>query len=43
MVRMSQAVGKNLGPFFTKWQIPVTDTALKSIAHLPGWMPPELR
>jgi Peptidase M60, enhancin and enhancin-like/N-terminal domain of M60-like peptidases len=42
MVRMSQAVGKNLGPFFTKWQIPVTDTALKSIAHLPGWMPPEL-
>jgi hypothetical protein len=43
MVRMSQAVGKNLGPFFTKWQIPVTDAALKSITHLPAWMPADLR
>jgi hypothetical protein len=43
MVRLSRAVGRNLGPFFTKWQIPVSDAALQSIAHLPPWMPPDLR
>jgi hypothetical protein len=42
MVRLSRAVGKNLGPFFTKWQIPVSDAALPSIAHLPVWLPPDL-
>jgi hypothetical protein len=43
MVRMSQAVGRNLGPFFSRWQIPVSDAALRSIAHLPAWMPPDMR
>lgn len=43
MTRMSRATGKNLGPFFTRWQIPVSNAALKSIAHLPAWMPPDMR
>jgi hypothetical protein len=41
MVRMSRAVGKNLGPFYTAWGIPTSDTARASIADLPEWMPPD--
>lgn len=39
MVRMSRAVGKNLGPFFQAWAVPTTAEARASIAELPGWMP----
>ena len=39
MVRFSLAVGKDLGPFFAAWHIPVSDTARKAIADLPDWMP----
>jgi len=39
MVRMSRAVGKNLGPFFQAWAVPTTDEARASIAVLPPWMP----
>jgi hypothetical protein len=39
MVRMSQATGKNLGPFFQAWGIPTSQAARKSIEDLPGWMP----
>lgn len=41
MVRFSRAAGKNLGPFFDKWGVPVTDKAKASIAELPAWMPEE--
>lgn len=39
LVRYSRASGKNLGPFFEAWGVPTTDSARKSIADLPGWMP----
>lgn len=42
MVRFSQAVGKNLGPFFQTWGVPTSQSARDSIQELPAWMPPEL-
>lgn len=39
MVRMSRAVGKNLGPFFEAWGVPTSHAARGSIKDLPGWMP----
>lgn len=39
MVRISRAVGRNLGPFFQAWAVPTTDEARSSIADLPVWMP----
>ena len=39
LVRYSRACGKNLGPFFEAWGVPTTESARKSIADLPGWMP----
>lgn len=40
--RMSQVSGRNLGPFFDLWRIPVSASAKASVAHLPPWMPPAL-
>jgi hypothetical protein len=39
MVRMSRAVGRDLGPFFQAWGVPTTEKARSSISELPGWMP----
>jgi hypothetical protein len=39
MVRFSQAVGKNLGPFFQAWGVPTSEQARASIAALSAWMP----
>jgi hypothetical protein len=39
MVRFSKTVGRNLGPFFQHWGIPTSESARKSIEHLPKWMP----
>ncbi|QOJ01570.1 MAG: hypothetical protein HRU70_14215 [Phycisphaeraceae bacterium] len=39
MVRLSRAVGRDLGPFFVAWGVPTGDAARASIAGLPGWMP----
>jgi hypothetical protein len=39
MVRMSRAVGRNLGPFFEAWGVPTSAGARQSVADLPGWMP----
>ncbi|MEQ1860696.1 MAG: M60 family metallopeptidase [Chthoniobacteraceae bacterium] len=41
MVRFSKTVGRNLGPFFDGWGVPVTDGARAEIASLPPWMPTE--
>ncbi len=38
MVRYSKVVSKNLGPFFVRWKLPVTEPALDSIRSLPKWM-----
>jgi len=39
MVRFSMTVGKNLGPFFEWWNVPVSAEAKRTVAHLPKWMP----
>jgi hypothetical protein len=39
MVRLSRAVGRNLGPFFEAWAVPTSSAARASIAGLPAWMP----
>ncbi len=39
LVRFSRTVGKDLGPFFQAWGIPVSDPALESVKDLPAWMP----
>jgi hypothetical protein len=39
MIRYSKIAGKNLGPFFDAWGIPVSASAKAEIANLPGWMP----
>lgn len=39
MVRLSKAVGHNLGPFFQVWGVPTSEKARASIADLPKWMP----
>ena len=40
MVRFSKTVGKNLGPFFQTWGVPVSQSALDEVKKLPAWMPP---
>ena len=39
LVRLSRAVGRNLGPFFQAWGVPTSDTARAALADLPVWMP----
>lgn len=39
MVRYAKITGKNLGPFFDAWGIPVSASAKAEIANLPPWMP----
>jgi hypothetical protein len=39
LIRFSKAVGRDLGPFFVSWSIPVSAEARKKVAHLPAWMP----
>ena len=37
MVRFSKTVGKDLGPFFQAWGVPVSTAARNSIRNLPPW------
>lgn len=39
LTRFSQAVGKNLGLYFTAWGLPTSEAARQSVASLPQWMP----
>jgi len=39
MVRMSLQIGKNLGPYFDRWGVPVSQSAKDSIKELPEWNP----
>ncbi len=39
MVRFSKQVGKNLGPFFDAWNVPVSQKAKNEIKNLPVWLP----
>jgi hypothetical protein len=37
MVRFSKAVGRNLGPFFEAWGVPVSAGAREAVSGLPEW------
>ncbi len=39
LVRLSRACGRDLGPFFERWGIPVTDEARAEVAGLEDWNP----
>lgn len=39
LVRLSRAVGRNLGPFFQAWGVPTSPAARAGVANLPAWMP----
>lgn len=39
LIQISNATGKNLGPFFQAWGVPTSDGARASISHLPEWLP----
>jgi len=39
LIRFSRTVGRNLGPFFESWSIPVSAEARRAVADLPVWMP----
>ncbi len=39
MTQMSEATGRNLGPFFTAWGVPTSEAARAAITTLPAWMP----
>lgn len=39
MVRFSRACGRDLGPFFHAWGVPVSVAARESISDLPVWFP----
>ena len=39
LLRFSRTVGRNLGPFFEGWGIPVTDGAIEKVKDLPIWFP----
>jgi hypothetical protein len=39
LVRLSRAVGRDLGPFFQAWGVPTSDAARRSVAGLPAWTP----
>lgn len=39
MIRLSEEVGRNLGPFFARWGVPITTDAVKRVEHLPVWTP----
>jgi hypothetical protein len=43
MIRYSKITGKNLGPLFDAWGIPVSAAAKAQIAALPSWMPPGMK
>jgi hypothetical protein len=39
MVRFSRRAGKNLGPFFEVWGVPISAAARAQVANLPTWLP----
>ncbi len=39
MVMFSREVGRNLGPYFQAWGIPIGEPALAEVADLPDWVP----
>lgn len=42
LIRYSQIVNRNLGPFFDAWGIPVSSRAKAEVARLEAWMPADM-
>ncbi|MFW5697247.1 MAG: M60 family metallopeptidase [Fimbriimonadaceae bacterium] len=42
LVRFSREVGRNLGPFFDLWGVPVSAEAKSMVEELPVWIPEEM-
>jgi hypothetical protein len=42
LVRFSRAAGRDLGPFFAGWGVPVSAKARAQVADLPPWLPVEM-
>lgn len=42
MLRMSNRLNRDLGPFFEAWGVPVSDKVRLQTRTWPGWMPPEM-
>ncbi|MBM3992339.1 MAG: hypothetical protein FJ298_15225 [Planctomycetes bacterium] len=42
LVRLSDATGKDLGPFFEAWGVPTSEKARRMVERLPPWMPESL-
>ena len=43
MTRMAKTVGRDLGPFFEQWGVPVSKKARAAIESLPAWKPDDDR
>ena len=41
LLRLSRAVERDLGPFFARWGIPVSDRAREQLSELEPWLPGE--
>jgi len=39
LIEISRATGRNLGPYFDAWGVPVSAAAKAEVANLPKWMP----
>ena len=39
LVRLSRTLGRDLGPFFEAWGVPVSAVARRSVEPLPDWLP----
>ena len=42
MLRMSNRLNRDLGPFFEAWGVPVSEQARLQTRAWPGWMPPDM-
>ncbi|MCA9054525.1 MAG: M60 family metallopeptidase [Planctomycetaceae bacterium] len=43
LVRFSETVGHDLGPFYASWKIGMSPEAMQKVRHLPAWMPEKFR
>jgi len=43
LIRLSEATGRNLGPYFEKWGVPTSAAARDEVEKFDDWMPDEYR
>jgi hypothetical protein len=39
VIQFGRTVGRNLGPYFAAWGVPLTERVERELADLPEWMP----